>query len=587
MTLPQLLVLSILGVALLAFIWDRVRVDVVAMLVLLTLVLTGLVPASDAFLAFSNPAVITVGAVFILSAGLTITGVADRIALQMLRWGGDHPIRLLVVIMAVGTLLSSLMNDIGAAAILLPAVVGIARQSKMPPSRLLLPLAWSTLLGGTLTLIGTPPNLLASELLVSAGLPGFSFFDFTEMGLIMALTGVLYMWLVGRHLLPDRPTTEDLSESEDARGYRWELRISSRSRLVGRRLNDTLLGRVYDLNVLNVRRADGTAWQLTDRLAAHDVLIVEGTPKNVFGACQNYDLVRLATGGEPAHSTSMTMAEVILAPQSRLERRTLRDIDLRAQYGVSVTAVRRAGKAIVVGLGSLPLEIGDALLVEGPPDSLRQLRQSADFIVLDLPTPALRRQSRAPLAVAIMLGVLVLVASGLLHVSVAMLSGALLMVLSGVLTMDEAYQAINWKAVFLIVGMLPMGAALEQTGAAELIAEQIIRLFGGFGPLAVMLGLTTATIILTAIISNAAATVLMVPIAIDAAQRLGVSPHAFVMAAAIAASMAFLSPVGHQVNVLVFGPGGYRFSDYPRVGLGLSVLILIMVVVFLPVFWPF
>lgn len=596
MTGENWLILGTLGVAVVLFISDRVRVDLVALLVLISLVLTGLLTPEDAFSGFASPAVITVWAVFIISGALFRSGVADVLARLMMRLAGRDPLRLLTVIMITAGGMSAFMNNIGAVAILLPAVVSISREVKYPPSKLLMPLAFAALLGGNMTLIGTPPNILASAILDDyGGIAPFSFFDFLPTGLIVLGAGIIYMLLLGHRLLPERTPGGELSGEYPVREYLTEMRVEEHSPLVGDPLGRARFGEKYDLTILQARRGGlEVLGPDTDRpLRPGDVLLVEGPVRDILRAGRVEGL-RPEPGWsvqEWGAETAVTpdqlqLAEITLAPRSHQEGATLKEINLRARYGTSVLAMRHAGESLVTNLGAVPLQFGDVLLVQGAPDKLELLRRDNDFLMLDLPPIEMRRIEKAPLTVLILLGVLLAVAVGWWSVSTTMLVGAALMVLTGVLTMDEAYEAIDWKSVFLIAGMLPLGIAMENTGTARLLADQIVTAVGGWGVYAVLAGVFLLTALLTEVISNAAATVLMVPIAIDAALNLGANPQTFVMATVIAASTSFLMPVGHQVNVIIYGPGGYKFSDYARVGIGLNLILLLLVVTAVPLVWP-
>jgi di/tricarboxylate transporter len=280
------------------------------------------------------------------------------------------------------------------------------------------------------------------------------------------------------------------------------------------------------------------------------------------------------------------LAEIVLAPNSNLSGKSFSQIDFRSRFGLSVLALRHQNQMIYSRLGDVPLTFGDSLLVQGSVEQISKLKSDRDFLLLDMPQPETRNLSKAPIAIGILLAVLLVVSAGILHVSIAMFIGALLMVLSKTLTMEEAYQSIEWKSVFLIAGMLPLGLAMENTGTAQLLADQIIDLIGGWGALAVLMGIFVLTGLLTEMMSNAAATVLAVPIAIDAALRMGANPHAFVMAVVIAASTSFLMPIGHQVNVLIYGPGGYQFFDYTKVGIWLNLILMVLTALLLPIIWP-
>lgn len=587
------LVLGILVIAVLLFVSNRLRVDVVSLLVLLSLVFTGLLTTEEAISGFASPAVVTVWAVFIISGGMSISGVADYLARAMLRLAGQDERRLLLVMMLTAGGMSAFMNNIGAVAILLPAVISISRQANIPASKLLMPLAFAALLGGNMTLIGTPPNILANTILQEyAQAEPFRFFDFLPMGVLLLASGIAYMLLVGRRLLPERTPDGQLLNAYPVRDYLTEVRVGESSPLIGRTINQTQFGEQYDLNILRVRHAAEQIGPQSERpLAASDILLIEGSPQEILQASMEQGLQPVGDWSQvdwqpETDPDEFQLAEIMLAPNGRYAGETLKKINFRAKYGFSVLAIQHEGRSMTTHLGDVRLSFGDSMLVQGSPAKLNLLRTDPNFIVLEQPRIELRRNDKAPLAVLILVGVLLLVTFGWLDVSITMLAGALLMVLTGVLTMDEAYRSIDWKSVFLIAGMLPLGLAMESSGTAQLLADQLIGLMGPLGSIAVLAGIFVLTALLTEVISNAAAAVLMVPIAIDTALGLGAAPQPFVMATVIAASTSFLMPVGHQVNVLILGPGGYKFSDYTRVGIGLNLLLLLLVIFVLPLIWP-
>jgi di/tricarboxylate transporter len=488
------------------------------------------------------------------------------------------------------------MSNVGAAAILLPAVMSVARETDISPSKLLIPLAWASLLGGNVTMIGTPPNILASSILESYGdIEPFSFFDFVPMGAVALAAGIAYMVAVGRRLLPERTPGGGLVDRYPVQEYLTEARVADNSPLVGKTVQEADLERRHGLNVIHVhlccQEGETVSATTEHRLQPGDELHLEATAKAILDAADTLGLTPVPDRPiqpwelEPERS-AFELAEVVLVPSSTLHCRTLQQIDFRSRFGLAVLAIRHRGATLFERLGDVPLDCGDSLLLQGPVDKINLLRRERDLLLLDMPPLETRRTEKAPVAVAILLGVLAVVAAGWLHVSTGMFIGALLMVLSGTLTMEEAYRSIDWKSVFLIAGMLPLGLAMQSTGTAQLLADQIVALVGDWGPLAVMMGIYSVTALLTEVISNAAAAVLVVPIAIDAALSLGANPHAFVMATVIAASTSFLMPIGHQVNVLVFGPGGYRFADYARVGVWLNVVLFILTALILPLIWP-
>jgi di/tricarboxylate transporter len=592
MTQANILVLVILAVAVVLFVSEKLRVDLIAMFVLITLVVTGLVTAEEAFTGFASPAVITVWSVYIVSGALFRSGVADSIARFMLRIAGESYLRILFVTMLTIGLMSAFMNNIGAVAILLPALMTVARSIKVAPSKLLIPMAFVSLLGGKMTLIGTPPNILATQIMVEyGGLEPFGFFAFTPMGAIVLTTGIIYFMTAGHRLLPDRQPGVGLSDAYHVREYLTEVRVADSSSLVGKSLSESQLGEHFDMTVVQIQREGQKplASAPDRRLQAGDILLVKGSHQEILSACEAQGLEALTEWkfddlptGEGVYET----VEVTLAPNTHLEGLTLKESQFRNRYGLTVLAIQRRGASLVNKLADIPLKFGDALLVNGPRDRIAFMRKDQEFLVLETPPVEARRTKKAPIAVGVLLMVLLVVSLQFAHVSIAMLAGAMLLVLLGVLSMDEAYQAIEWKSVFLIAGMLPMGIAMQNTGTAEFLANQIVELVGGMGVEAVLMGVFLLTALLTEVMSNAAATVLVTPIAIDAARNLSVNPQTFVMAVVLAAATSFMMPIGHQANVLVFGPGGYRFFDYTKVGVWLNIIIFFVVAITLPLIWP-
>ncbi|MFQ5611583.1 MAG: SLC13 family permease [Anaerolineae bacterium] len=605
MTPDILLVLGILGVAIILFVSEKLPVDLISMLVLITLILTGLVDQTEAFSGFASPAVITVWAIYIVSGGLFRTGVADSIGQRILALAGNSEPRLTGVLMLTVGIMSAFMNNIGATAILLPAVVSIARKIQLAASKLLIPLAFGSLLGGINTLIGTPPNILVSQALTEAGYAPFRIFDFTPMGLIIMTCSIVYMVLVGRHLLPTRQS-ESPTENFHLRDYLTEVRVLPSSPLVGKTVIESRFGQDYDLTILGRVPHEATSspsndhpdpssqhrpiqLRRSDRIEQGDVLLVKGrldTILKIKGA-QGLDIVPEEEIEDAKLRPEETkVAEVVIPLQSKWIGQSLKQIDFRSKYNVTVLALWRDGTPFQSKLADEPLHLGDMLLVGGRKERINLLRNNPNFLLLEPVNLEMRRTQKAPLAIAIFALALVAVMMGWLHISAAAVLAGMTMILTGCLTMEEAYQSIQWKSVFLIAGMLPMGIAMEKTGTAIFLADQIIALMGGFGPLGSLLGLYFLTIVMTAVMSNAAAAVLIAPIGIGVAQELGIDPHAFLMGIAIAASNSFVFPIGHQANILVMGPGGYRFFDYTRVGLPLTVLIWVLATVFLPMFWP-
>jgi di/tricarboxylate transporter len=442
-----------------------------------------------------------------------------------------------------------------------------------------------------MTLIGTPANILATSILLDRGLESFEFFEFTPIGLIVLATGVIYMLLIGRHLLPGEKAVADAPSTAQLRKYVSEVRVPATSSLVGTSLGESRLGAEFDLTVMAIERETEQPKQLrrTTQLLAGDLLLVSGSVDNLIKARKELGLEiesERKLGNDFAESEQIHIIEATLAPISHINGKSLREARFRDQYGYTALAIWRQGEMITERLRDVKLKFGDALLLQGPKKRLATLQGAADFLVLEPVPTEIRREEKAPLAVAVMLGVLALVIFASFDISTAMVIGAVLMVLTGSLTMDEAYESIDWRTVFLVAGMLPLGTAMQSTGAASFLADTMLNAVGGLGPIGVLGGIYVLAALITQPMSNAAAMVLVVPIALDTAAGLEASHLPFAMATIIGAATSFLSPVGHKANVLVFGPGGYRFVDYTRVGIWLTLILLAVSMFAIPLLWP-
>ncbi len=593
--MEHLFILALITVALLLFAFEVVRPDVVAIGVTLALLLTGTVTTAEGFAGFSNPAVITVIAMFILSAGLVRTGVADSLARQILRVGGTSPARLTLGVMLTVGAMSAFMNNIGAVAVLLPAMFIIADRTGYPVTKLLIPLSFGSLLGGLTTLIGTPPNLLVAIALEEHGYAGFRMFDFLPTGLAVLAAAAVYMTVLGRHLIPERKA-ESLTGEYELQAYLSELVVPPGSPLAGRTIAQSRIRPDLELTVLRVRRADApaeeafvpepdTVLQMGDRLLVEGnlarLLEQEEGPLAIY-AQRKFTDEKLT--GEGVH-----LAEVAIAPNARILGRSIDQGDIRRRYGVLVLALRRRQEILHERFISIPLEVGDVLLVQGTSEALTELNRSPDFLVVNRLSGARRHFRKAPLALGIMALAIGTAATGLLHISVAGLLGVLLMVVTGCVRVREMYSDVEWRVIFLIAFMIPLGTAMdeEHTGTARWLADLIVGWAGDYGPYMVLAAVILFTTLITEVMSNAAAAVLLAPIGIAIAEGLGLMPHPFLMGIAIGASTTFLTPIGHQANVLVYGVGNYRFADFPRTGALLNVVIFIVAMMVVPLVWPF
>jgi di/tricarboxylate transporter len=775
-------VLLILLVALVLFISEVLRMDLVALLVLTTLAITGLVSPTEALSGFSNAAVITVWAMFILSEGLTRTGIADTLGRQVMKVAGHKEIPLIIVIMVTSGGLSAFMNNIGVAALMLPVVIDISRRTEISPSRLLMPLAFGCLLGGLTTLIGTPPNLLISGALAQHGETPFLMFDFASVGIGAMVAGIIFVALIGRLMLPtSNLSTEGQRSQRNLRAQyglqertfvmtipqgsvivgktladtriasaggliviarerhnkvdtlpsrktilaagdkllvqgrldrfneirRWselviereapviqglmsdqiklvEVTVAPNSNLVKNLLHHRDFRRRFGTNVLAIRRKElvrrvnlsyvpiragdclllqgseemleglenspefseirpvteedvTDIYRLPERIfvvrvprdsqlggstlaqsrigdafdfrllatfregkltimPAPDEVILGGDLLLIQGRAEDLDVLRGLQQLEVREKVSpnlnifesdrLSTVETTLSPQSTLAGLKVADINFREKYGLELIAIWRSGKAIRSDLDAKTIEFGDGLLFVGPRAKLMLLNEASDLLVLTPIKVSVIDTRRAPLAGMIMLGVVGAVLIGWQPISIAAVVGATLMVLFGCLNMEQAYRAIDWRAVFLIAGMLPLGIAMQETGTAEFLAGKVMDGLGEFGPWPVIMGLYAITAMATMIIPTAALVVLMSPIVMSACGEMGIAPQTAMMAVAMAASASFTSPISHPANILVMGPGGYRFVDYIKLGVPLTLVIFVVVMILLPIFWP-
>ena len=606
MTGEAIFVFGLLFVTIVLFISDRLRLDVVAIMVILALMLSGLLSPEEALAGFGDPVVLLIGGLFVIGEGLFRTGIAHAVGNWLMEVAGTNETRLMVLLMLVVAVLSAFMSSTGAVAIFIPIALSLAAKAGLSPSRLLMPMAIASLIGGMLTLIGTPPNLVVSTQLERAGLEPFGFFSFTPMGLLILLVGLGYVLTIGRAFLPQgvgkqqgrqvRPTIRELVDNYGISGQLHCLRLKEGSALSGQTVAEALLRTRYGLTVVGIERHQRFASSVMPALAdtllqGGDILYVVGAESALAGFLDAEGLGRLPI--EQAYKQvgqELGAAEVMIPPDSALIGHTLREAAFRSRHGLSVLSIQRKGEPLEGDLNSTKLELGDALLVGGGWKQIQLLQgDRKDFLVLSLPAeleevaPA---RSRAPAALLILFTMLALMTFKLMPAVTAVLLAALAMGLFRCVSMEASYKAINWQSLVLIAGMLPMATALEKTGGLNLIVNSLITSLGDFGPFALMGGLFVLASVLSQFISNTAATVLIAPVAIGAAQAMGVSPYTFLMIVAIAASTAFATPVSSPVNTLVLGPGEYRFNDFVKVGVPLIVLSMVVTLFVIPLIFP-
>jgi len=588
----EFVLLAIIVFALLSFALQWMPLDVTALTVLGLLLVCDLVTPEEAIAGFSNPAVVTVMMMFILSHGLVESGVINRIGYRISHMSGQSPWRAIITLLVVSGVLSAFINNTAAVAIFMPLAMMLARHYKISPSRILIPLSYVSIAGGTCTLIGTSTNLLVSSLAVEAGMEPFGIFELTAFGGILFVVALVYNVLGPMRTLPPRAAADSLTNKYSMGPYLTELRVPSTSPLVASTVLEKGISERFNLNVLEIIRGRKKISQdiRNTELQAEDVLLVRGTMEDIVSLRGHYGLLLLSdTKLEDATLTDSTnvLAEMQVAPQSQLAGRTLREIDFRKRYGCFVLALNRTGELIRNKVAFIPLKPWDILLTFGPRSRIEGLGQQDDFMPIGELDLKIRLTPRWWVPVVVIPIVVLLAALGIFNILKAAILGVVVMLVTRSLTIQQAYRSINWTVIFLLAAILPLGVAMVKTGLADTLAQQIVRFGGPMGPVGVMAIIIVTTALMTEVVSNNSAAVLMVPIALSVAEALGVDGRPMVMAVTFAASMSFMTPIGYQTNTMVYGPGAYRFTDYLRAGVPLALVGWVMAVLLIPRIWPF
>ena len=608
MNVDLLLVLFLLASCVGLFVINKPRMDVVALLAMVALPLSGVIGVNEALAGFSDPSVVLIAALFVIGNGLVRTGIAYRLGDWLMRSAGSSETRLLILLMLAVAGLGSVMSSTGVVAIFIPVVLSIAARMKVSPRRLMMPLAFAGLISGMLTLVATPPNMVVHSELRRAGLDGFAFFSFAPIGLAILVLGIGYMLLARRWLGGDtvqevaveqRDTLDILAQRYRLPERERRLRVLPGSVLANQALDELKLRSQYGINVIAIERQYKFRKQLliatgNTELFVGDVLLVDlASPAiGLLGAYEELGVesLQLSDPYYGDYSRELGLAEVALPPDSRLPGKTIQELGFRSTYKLNVVGVRRNHQALQGLLVDEKLKPADTLLVAGSWKHIHRLQGlSRDFLVLSLPAeiddvaPAANQAPFALLGLAVMVGLMV---SGLVPNVLAALIGCLVMGLFRCIDMDSAYKAIHWQSLVLIVGMLPFALALEKTGGIALAVSGLIGLFGDAGPHALLACLFLLTAVIGLFISNTATAVLMAPVAISTATQLGASPYPFAMIVALAASAAFMTPISSPVNTLVLGPGQYRFADFVRVGVPFTLLVMLVSVLLVPWLFP-
>jgi di/tricarboxylate transporter len=597
MTFEIILVFAVALCAVVLFATEKLSVDVIALLIMGALLLFGIVSPDEGISGFSNKATVTVAAMFIISAGLFKTGAVSylgKITSDIFK--RNYWLGLITVMIAVG-FFSAFINNTPIVAVFIPVLLGVAKEIKVSASKLLMPMSFASMFGGVCSLIGTSTNILVSSIAEERGQPAFSMFEVAPLGLVMFIVGTFYMLLIGIRLIPERRAESDLLESYNMQEYIAEVVLLENAPSVGHTIKDAPIAQDIEIIIIGVQRGDEVF-----SVPAPDFVLQAGDVLRVSCNWEEFNQLQAREGvlfkpqykwrDQDVETREVKLVEAIVAPSSEFVGRSvagqsLEDLEFYEKFGAAVLAIRHRGKLLREKIADAKLDPGDSLLMEVKADRYNQLRQNPSFIIIsDIEQPTYRKH-KLVLALLIVFGVILSATLGLLPIVVSSIIGAVLLVLTGCLTMEDAYQAIEWRIIFLLAGVLSLEAAMENSGAAPLISSTIISTVGVWGPVALLSAFYLMTFIFTEIMSNNATAALLTPVAIATAKTLQVSPRPFLVAVMFAASASFMTPVGYQTNTLIYGPGQYKFADFLRVGTPLNLLFWIIATLLIPYFWPF
>ena len=591
MTQEMVLLCAIIVGAVILFSLDLYPVDKVSILVLSALLLFGLVSSSEAIAGFGSSATVTVACMLALSYGIQATGGLGYVANKMVDLAGANEFRIfLSIIIAVGVL-SAFINNTAAVALFLPLTLAVARERHLDPSQLLMPMSFAAVFAGTCTLVGTSTNLLVYSLAMERLDWEIGMFEFTPAGLLFSATGLIYLLTVGRYLIRRRRTSKSLTEEYRLRHFVTELIIRPNSPLIGKLIAETEFREKHNVEVIEILRDGSKLLPSAEatRLQPADMLLVQGDPHTLMDLqnSQGVTLKALTVEDRDLEDENIVLMEAFISPTSRLVETTLKEVNFRRTFKANALAIRSHGRTVREKIGRIPLEYGDSLLILTSRDQVDVLRQSPDFLVLEEVRGGFLRKDKLYYAVGISLAIVLLAALGVVSIMKAALLGIGFMVLTGCLRLNDLYSHLPWQTIIMLACLIPLGTAMENTGLASLIATQVVEVLRDWGPFAVLSGIYLLTSLLTSIMSNNATAILMVPVSISVAQQLNVDPKPFVMGVMFAASASFMTPVGYQTNLFIFGPGGYRFTDFLIVGAPLNLVFWILATFLIPFFWHF
>ncbi len=592
MTLEIAIVLAIIVLALYLFISERLSIDTVSMLIMALLIVTGILTPAEGFSGFSNSATITVTCMFVLSTAIFQTGALNSFGKMLTGIGRKNEFLAVLVLMLVSGLVSAFINDTAVVALLMPVVIQASKHSGVPPSRLLMPLSFGALLGGVCTLLGTSTNILVSGIAERMGLEPFGMFEMSKAGILFLLTGLAYMLIAGTFLMPKRKSTTKISENYSLGKYLTEIILLPKAKSVGQSIVESKLRQDLDIEILQVIR-EGVVMEAHPSLIlqSNDLLKVRCDVEKLKLLMDREGVMLKPERNEKKNnirSNGLVLVEAMLMHNSRFLNRSIKEINFRGRFdGANVIAIRHRDQILYERLGHAKLDVGDVLLISTHRDKIKALRDSGDLLVLS-ESPHARFDIRKVLPVlAIIAGVVLTASFNIVNIVVSATMGVLALIVFGIMKPDDAYKSIEWKVVFMLAGVLSMGAALEKTGAAQLIGDGLINTVGVLGPHAVLSCFFFITFMLTNFMSNNATAALLAPIAVITARSLEVDERPFLMAVAFASSLSFMTPMGYQTNTMIYGPGNYKFKDFLKIGTPLNILLWIVGSIFIPYFFPF
>ena len=598
MTLEIAIVLGVITLMFILFVGELFPLDVTALSILAVVLVLGYISPEEAISGFANPAVITIALLFVLSHALQKSGILEYMVIRLNKLTERSRFLGLFVFLISVALASAFVNNTAIVAIFIPLTIRLAQKYNLSPSKLLMPLSYIAIIGGTLTLVGTSTNLLVNSIYVNtiSSSPPLGMFEFAKFGLVMLVIGVAYLLIAVPFLIPSRTVTSSLTKSYHMGGYLTELKVSEESPLVGRTCKERAVNKNYDITVLDILR-DGKLISKNIRdtiIYPEDILFVRGSLENFLRMKEVEKVTMLTdeklTQDELIHDDN-TLVECLITNRTDLVGKSLMEINFRRRFGSFILAIRREGEILRKKIAHVVLQAFDTLLIYGPIEKIKELSDSGDFIVLGEIEATLQKHKYWWVSVAVILGTVILAALGIVPILKGALIGAIFLLVIRVITANEAYQSINWQVIVLIAALIPLGIVIQKSGTSFWIGTVLNDIANAFDPLirpTIMLSLIyLVTIILTETTSNAATAIIMTPIAISAAQQMGLDPRTFVFAVCFAASASFITPIGYQTNLMVYSPGGYKFTDYVRVGLPLAIVLWCMATWLIPILWPF